>query len=590
MDDLDLIKQKVNIVDLVGEYVTLKKAGVNYKAPCPFHQEKSPSFVVSPERGIWHCFGCGKGGDQFKFLMEKEGVDFPEAIEILAKRAGITLNRKKNPEKNKKQRLYELNEKAAEFFHFLLTTHKLGAPALEYVQKRGLTDETIKTFQIGYAPNSWQSLTDFLQKRGFSLQEMIDSGLVVPSKNRGYDRYRGRIMFPLTDVRGQIIGFSGRILGVGEPKYINNPQTEIFDKSLFLFGIQQAKGEIKQKNAAIIVEGEMDMLMSYQSGVKNIVASKGTALTEGQIDLARKYTDTVLLCFDKDLAGDGASRRGIEMADRKGLQIKVIQIPDGKDPAETCLKDVELWKEAVDKAESIYDYYLQSVSVRYNPRTAEGKRRIGQELIPIWAKITDPLTFEHYLQKLSALLAVDEAILRREIKRNGEATIPTFKTIFDAPTRSQAQVRSRHEVLEEYLMALLLKIPPALTFVPKYPETIFITEKLRALYVLLVLYLDSISFKSQAFSISGFVKNIPEELIEEVDRLYLIEIDDKLIGPKTWEEEVEKVYAELKRVLIKASLEKLSSQIKTAESFGKIDQLEVLNKRFRDLSQKLKNL
>ncbi len=587
MDDLELIKQKINIVDLISEYLPLKKAGVNFKAPCPFHQEKSPSFVVSPERGIWHCFGCGKGGDHFKFVMEKESIDFPEAIEMLAKRAGVEIKRKKGEKSPAKQSLFEANEKAAEFFHFILTSHPLGKPALEYLYKRGLTDETIKAFQLGYSPNSWDSLTNFLTKRGFTLQQLIDIGLVVPSKNRGYDRFRGRIMFPLSDVKGHIIGFSGRVLLGGEPKYINSPQTILFDKSNFLFGLQLSKGDIRSKNQAIIVEGEMDMLMSYQSGVKNIVASKGTALTTGHIELLKKYTDTVALCFDKDLAGDAASRRGIEMAEQAGLHLKVVQVPDGKDPADTCLKDVSLWEKAVADAESIYDYYLQSVSKRFNAKTAEGKRKIGEELIPIWSKIADPLTFEHYLQKLAALLGVQDDIVRREIKKVSAGGVPSFKTVLDMPT-TQTSFHSRQEMLEEYLMVLLLKIPSTMTYVPKFPETLFLSEKLRSLYVLLVLYLDSISFKSKAFKIGDFVKTIPEELVSEVDRLYLQEIDDKLIGPKAWEEEVEKVLADLKRALIKASLERLSLQIKSAQSFGNMELLETLNRRFRDLSLKLK--
>ncbi len=216
MDDIELIKQKINIV---GEYITLKKAGVNYKANCPFHGEKSPSFMVSPERGIWHCFGCGRGGDHFKFLMEKDSLDFKDALEILAQKAGVTLKKANKQDKDIKDQLYAANTKAAQLFNFLLTENKIGKEALAYLHKRGLTDQTIKTFNIGYAPNSWDTLTKFLRKRGFTNQEMIDAGLCVPSQSGCYDRFRGRIMFPLTDVRDRIIGFSGRVLGKEEPKY-----------------------------------------------------------------------------------------------------------------------------------------------------------------------------------------------------------------------------------------------------------------------------------------------------------------------------------------------------------------------------------
>lgn len=595
MEDLDLIKQKINIVDLIQEYLPLKKAGVNFKAPCPFHQEKTPSFMVSPERGIFKCFGCGVGGDVFKFLMLKEGMEFPESLEYLAKKAGITLKRQskswQTETKDKKQRLLEANQKAAQFFTYILTEHKLGKKALGYLKNRGVSDETIKVFNLGYAPNSWESLTKFLKKRGFALEEMIEAGLVVPSPKGGYDRFRGRVMFPLVDAKNQIIGFSGRILDSGEPKYINSPQTPIFDKSNFLFGLNLSKGEIKQKKAAILSEGEMDMIMSFQFGVKNIVASKGTALTSGQVELIKKYADTVILCFDKDLAGDSASRRGIEIADQAGLNIKVIQIPEGKDPAELVIKDVSLWEKAVTDAEPIYDYYLQSVSLRYKTETAEGKRGIGAELIPIWASISDPLTFEHYLQKLAALLNTPEEILRREIKKVKMGGASSYQKVFDNNDgKIKVVSKPRRELLEEYLLTLLLKVPSDITYIPTFPETIFMSELNRSLYVLLVLFLDTISFKGRAFKINEFIKTLPEDLVSLSDRLYLIEIDDKLLYSRAWKEEVEKVVSELKKALVKASLEKLSADIKNAQLFGKIELLETLNKRFRDLSVKLKNL
>ncbi len=593
MDDLDLIKQKINLVDLVSEYLPLKKAGVNFKAPCPFHQEKTPSFVVSPERQIWHCFGCGKGGDMFKFLMEKEGLDFVEALEILANKAGVVLKRKKTEGVNRKTRLFEINQKAAQFFHHLLINHKLGKKALDYLHTRGLTDETINQFNLGYAPNSWDSLLKFLLKRNFALTELTEVGLIVPSERGGYDRFRGRIIFPLIDVQNQIRGFSGRILGFGEPKYINSPQTLIFDKSQFLFGLNLSRSEIKQQNAVILTEGEMDMLMSYQAGVKHVVATKGTALTSGQIELIKRYTDNLILCFDKDLAGDSASRRGIELAERAGLSIKVIKIAGGKDPADLVLYDTKTWVKAVELAEPIYDYYLRSIEERFNLKSADGKKEAARELLPIWSSIADPLVKEHYIQKLAAHLEVPEEFLRGELAKVKDRALfsetgnyQNIATVFLPKTN----LRSRREILEEYLMILLLKIPKTINFVPNFPETIFSGEDLRSVYVMLVLYLDTISFKTEEFSMTGFCQSLPEALVPIVDRLYLSEIDDKLIEPKNWEVEVKKIVLEVKKSLVKASLEKLSLQIKSAESFGKLPELELLNRRFRDLSLKLKSL
>lgn len=589
MDDLELIKQKINIVDLIQEYLPLKKTGVNFKANCPFHQEKTPSFVVSPERGIWHCFGCGKGGDHFKFLMEKEGIEFSESLELLAQRAGVVLKRKKGEATNKRERLLEANQKAAQFFNYLLTSHRLGQNALNYLQSRGIKEETVKKFNLGYAPNSWDSLTSFLRKRGFAVSEIIEAGLAVPSRSGCYDRFRGRVTFPLIDVRGGIRGFAGRILGEGEPKYLNSPQTLIFDKSEFLYGLHLSKAEIKSKDEAILTEGEMDMILSYQAGVRNIVAVKGTALTSGQLNLLRRYTENLSLCFDKDLAGDSASRRGIELADQMGFNLKVIKLPEGKDPAELSQKDPGSWEEAVSSSEPIYDYYLRSVSLRYPVESAEGKRQIAAELLPIWSKITDPLIFEHYLQKLAALLGTSEEVLRKEIGKRGSEKSTSTQSILEI-TDTKLSVRSRRELLEEYLIVLLLKIPPNLTFVPPFPETLLISEEFKSIYVLLVLYLDSIYFQSRKFQVADFVKTLPGELVGTVDRLYLTEIDAKFTDPKAYQEEVKLVISELKRALVKASLEKLSAQIKLAQSFGKIEQLEGLNKRFRDLSIKLRNL
>lgn len=589
MDNLELIKQKVNIVDLIQEYIPLKKAGINFKALCPFHSEKTASFIVSPERQIWKCFSCQKGGDHFKFLMEKEGLEFKEALEVLAKRAGIVL-KKSEGKKDSRDRLFEVNLKAQEFFHFILTKHPLGKNALDYLKKRGLSDGSIKEFGIGYAPNSWDCLTKFLRKRGFTVKEIIDCGLGVESKSC-YDRFRGRITFPLIDTRGRVIGFSGRVLISSEPKYINTPQTLIFDKSQFLFGINLAKGAIRSKDEAILVEGEMDVILSHQVGIKNAVASKGTALTEGQIDLLKKYTQNLSLCFDTDLAGDAASRRGIEMADKAGFNIKVIVVSEGKDPAEVAKIDPALWEKAVSSATPIYDYYLESVSSRYDPKKSEDLRKISQELVPIWAKINDDLVREHYTQKLTALLRTDEVVLRQTInKERRGATSYTQVLSTGKKDDSILNSRSRRSLLEEYLIALLLHIPKETTYVPSFPETLLTTENWKQIYVLLVLYLDSISFKGRAFDINEFVKTLPKELSVEVDRLYLTEIDEKLFSKEAWQKELDGVISELKKALIKASLEKLSFEIKNAQEFGKMESLEGLSKRFRDLSVKLKNL
>ncbi|MDO8573942.1 MAG: DNA primase [Candidatus Daviesbacteria bacterium] len=592
MDDVEAVKEKINIVDLISEYLPLKKAGVNFKAPCPFHNEKTPSFVVSPERQIWHCFGCQAGGDVFTFLMQKEGIDFKDALEMLATRAGIILQKRSDDKKDFKDRLFEVNLKAQEFFHYILTKHDLGKNALEYLKKRGVKNETIEEFGLGYAPNSWESLTRFLKKRNFTTVEIIESGLGVSSKSGCYDRFRGRITFPLFDGKGSLRGFSGRVLYPAEPKYINTPQTVIFDKSSFLYGLNLSKIEIRNKKEAVLVEGEMDVILSYQAGFKNIVASKGTALTFGQIELIKKYTENLSLGFDMDLAGDSACRRGIEMADAAGLNLKVVQLIDGKDAAEVALKDPLVLQKAIEEAVPIYDYYLTSVAKRYDTKKGADLKKIGEELIPVWAKISDDLIRERYIQRLSAFLKTEEKILREAIEKFRK--MPESARLSPLKTRTQDNVvslRSRRELLEEYLIALFLHPPTESNFIPNFPpETLFSAEKWRQIYVLLVLYLDSISFKSQAFNINEFVSGLPRELLSEVDRLYLVELDSRLAEEAHWKKELNGVISELKKALIKASLERLSLEIKNAQEFDKMEIVESLNKRFRDLSVKLKNL
>ncbi len=590
MDDVELIKQKIDIVDLIQEYLPLKKAGINFKTVCPFHSEKTPSFMVSPERGIWRCFGCQKGGDIFAFVMEKEGLEFKDALELLAKKAGVVL--KRTPQKKDyKERLYEVNQKAQQFFHYMLLEHPLGKPALEYLLKRGVSKTSVKLFGLGYAPLNWETLVNFLKKRGFSEKEIIDSGLAVPAKTGCYDRFRGRVMFPLVDIKDKILGFSGRILGKGEPKYINSPQTPIFDKGKFLFGINLSKGEIKQKKEAIIVEGEMDMIIPFQESTKNIVASKGTALTEEQIVLIKRYADTILLCFDADFAGDLAARRGIEMADKQGLNIKMIQIDGAKDPAEICMRDVKKWDAVTKEALPVYDYYLDSSSKRNSLKSAIGKKNMFNELVPIISRINDPVVREHYVQKLAAFLQIKEDLIREELKKRQIESFPQTKIGIPKENKDdKIGPQDRRALLEEYAVAILLHFPPVVTYVPTFPETLFTQEILKEIYVMLVLFLDKISYRGKEFKINDFIKTLPQDLVSEVDRIYLMQIDERLENPAYWQKELGLVISELKRMLIRASLEKLSLEIRQAQNLERLESLEVLNKRFRDLSVKLKNI
>ncbi len=370
MDDIEIIKNKIDIVDLISEYIDLKPAGVNYKGLCPFHQEKTPSFMVNQERQFFKCFGCGKSGDIFTFVQEIEGLEFAEALKLLADKAGVELRQKtsfQHLSSNQKVRLKEINRVAEYFFHNFLLQIPKSKLALDYLYNRGLDEKTIKNWLIGYTPNQWELLKQYLLKKGFSIDDLLASGLVIKKNtSRYYDRFRDRIMFPIHNVYGECVGFTGRILKETEisgGKYLNTPQTLIFDKSKLLFGLNKAKLSIKEQNKVIIVEGQMDVIACHQIGMKNVVASSGTALTIEQIKLLKRFTDNLIMAFDADEAGLKAAKRGIDLALQQGLKIKIIQIPReyGKDPDECVRNYPDKWLELVDNAQEIMAWHLNRV-------------------------------------------------------------------------------------------------------------------------------------------------------------------------------------------------------------------------------------
>lgn len=455
MDQIEEVKSKIDIVEIIQEHTPLKKAGRNYKGLCPFHGEKTPSFMVNPELQIYKCFGCGEGGDVFTFLQKREGLEFGEVLQMLAARAGVILTSyKPSHTEELKDRLLKLNSLAADYYHYLFTTHQLGEKAREYVKSRGITEESIDKFKLGYAPNGWDYLRQYLvEKKKFNLQDVQLSGLVIENKN--YDRFRDRLMFPLNNYRGQTVGFAGRMLpGADEKsggKYVNTPETEIYHKSDLLYGLDLTRSDIKQAKFAVIVEGEIDMIASWQSGVKNVVAIKGSALTARQVELLHRLVDTIILALDTDLAGDAASRRGIEIAEKAGLIIKVAVISGAKDPGELAIAAPDKWKGFVNEAIPIYDFYLQSAVERYGLE-AEGKKKISRELLPIWNSIDDEIVKAHYIQKLADTLGVGETDVRAQMMKS--SANPKSQ---ESKSQPGENIKSKRELLEEYVVGLCLR-------------------------------------------------------------------------------------------------------------------------------------
>jgi len=587
---IDLIKKRLDILDIVSEYVPVKKAGRNYKGLCPFHTEKTPSFMVNPDRQIFKCFGCGLGGDVFKFLQEIDNLEFPEALRVLAKRAGVELKEyRPSPQAQLREKVFLAQNLAAKFYQTILLEHPAGKTALEYLKKRGLTQATIKEWGLGYAPNQWEIVTQALASKGFTPDEIISTGLGVSSE-RGkppYDRFRGRVMFPIRDITGRVIGFSGRILGEGEPKYMNSPESAIYQKSNVLYGMDLAKNEIKKANLAVLVEGNIDVIASHQAGVKNVVAPLGTALTASQVATLMRFAETAALAFDTDLAGDNATRRGIELAEDAGLNIRVVHLL-GKDPDEMIASSPKSWSEAVTRATPIYDFYLDSAFGKADATSPEGKRKIAKEVLPVLRKITDPILRGHYLKMVTAKLGLEERDL--ELALSSPAA-PEARSA--APAEKPAPTRVRQYLLEEEVIKLCLELRRRPTLL--IPDD-FTDDKLAKIYKELIRAFpepdkagDSLTGKSK-FDTPSFVKKLPAEAVEVFDDLLLKLRPEEDLDEATEEKSLEGAAKDLRRASLHRFLRKLGLMIKQAESSGRDEEVGKLSSKFRELSTKLANL
>lgn len=449
MDSTTDIKARLDIVDLVGDYVPLKPAGSGaFKACCPFHQERSPSFFVSRTRQSWRCFGCNEGGDHFTFIQKIEGMEFREALGFLAQKTGVILPEYDAKQSGDRHRLHEVNLLAAKFFQGALQTMPQAAHARAYLERRGVDDLTTDLFKIGYAPDGWQSLTDALLKKDVTTDELLRAGLVSKRERDDgvYDRFRDRLMFPIADVQGNIVGFTGRVLQADakEAKYVNTPETAVYRKSGVLYGLEKAKGEIRRVDLAVLVEGNMDVVSSHQFGVTNVVACSGTALTSEQLHLLKRFTTNLAIAFDADSAGRTATIRGLDLARAQDFSIKIITLPAdaGKDPDEAVRKGVSVWRDAIDRAVGIMDWlYVQTFTHEKEVHTPEGKKRIAQELLPELRHIADPVERDSWLRRLAQDLGVGEASLREALQRS--TATARIQTAMQPPSTPKAPEKER---------------------------------------------------------------------------------------------------------------------------------------------------
>jgi len=420
------IKSKLPVADVVGETVALKRAGTILKGLCPFHAEKTPSFTVTPERETWHCFGCGEHGDIFTFVMRRDGIEFREALSRLAEKAGVELSERTAGEDRRRRRLREALEAAIAFYRQVLLQAHQAQRARDYLGERGFSDQTLERFGVGYALNNWDALSRRLRAKGFTDAELSDAGLASPSTRGGvYDRFRGRIIIPIRDASGRAIGLGGRILPDGDgPKYLNSPATALFDKSRTLYGIDLAKGAIRREKLAVIVEGYTDVMAAHQAGFANVVASLGTALTHGQVELANRYADAVALAYDVDLAGEAATQRGLlEELGPVVSKVRVIRIPAGKDPDELIRTDPDGWRTAVAEAEELLPYFMARAASEVDMRQAQGRSAYTRRMLDLLRRIPDRIERDSYVPRLAQLAGIDERVLRDELAR-GPRPIP----------------------------------------------------------------------------------------------------------------------------------------------------------------------
>ena len=591
-DQIEEVKQKTDIVSLIGGYIEIKKAGRNFKALCPFHGEKTPSFMISPELQIYKCFGCQAGGDAFSFLKEYEGMEFGEALRFLADKAGVKLVRLDRSDTGEKEKLIEINNLTAKFYQYFLLNHAVGKIALEYLLKeRGLKLASIKDFSLGFSPDSPLALKKFLiDKKKFNPSEVEGAGIGYPKGGYFIDRLRGRVIFPLLDHRGNCVGFAGRILpGPKEKeaaKYINTPETPVYHKGNLLYGLNLTKTNIKHKETAIVVEGELDAISSWQAGVKNVVAIKGSALTEDQVRLLSRFAKKIILCLDADIAGDAAARRGVIVAQDQGLEVKVARLTGFKDPDEAARSSPETYKKSLIGAVGIWDFLLDSVFEKLDASTGEGKAKISREVTPILNLISDKIVQAYYIGLVAKRLGVSEEAVGEEVAREDKSK-ETGKA--GANLAPQEETVGRRELLEERLLSLGFRYQPEILSV-KGTSGLITTPLTSRILEEYASYLK----KHKKFNPSEFARILPKELFEGFAVMVLTQ-DFELKNPNEAPAEIGIVQHELKILSIKekmaeVSLEMKELEMKENEKNGDKEKLQRLGEDFNQLKEKLHSL
>jgi DNA primase len=610
--DVEEIKNRLSIVDVLGGYIRLEKAGVNFRARCPFHNEKTPSFVVSEEKQIWHCFGCQKGGDIFKFVMEMEGLEFKEALKLLAEKAGVELKRFDGKTEAKKNRIFEILELTTKFYEYQLWEGPGKNKILSYLRERGIKDETIKNFRLGYAPKGWENILNFLVSRGYSVEEIERAGLLVKKTNNQqpttnnvvggklsvvssfYDRFRERIMFPIADTNGKVVGYSARVTpGQDEKqaKYINTPETEVYHKSKILYGIDKAKNETKQQNFVLLVEGNLDVIAASQAGIKNVVAVSGTALTPEHLRIIKRYANKVKLCFDMDKAGEAATKKSLKLCFKEEVAADVVELPSGKDAAELSKNNPDEMKKAVEKSEDAMAYYLRKNLSKYDKKEVDGKNRIAEELLDMIGSLTNELSKSHWIKKLSEALETKENVLTDMLKKASiKNTIGKTSSSGGTINAETFSPKSKEETLIQEMIGLMLvyaevweKAVAEEQENPIFQKNVLLNfiekngERLNFSFDNLLKFLEDETLKNQAEKIF-FEKKYQFDLNNNVEEIIVKE-------PVV---EFSRLLAEIKREEQRMLLEKIERDLKIAEEKKDKDAMLFLRQEASRISQEIK--
>ena len=578
---LDDILGRVDIVEVISGFLPLKKAGRNFKACCPFHHEKTASFMVSPDRQIYHCFGCGESGNAFKFLMRYERLDFPEAVEVLARKAGIILPKDetlKSPSAGLSTQIYKVNELAANFYSTNLGS-SAGAKAREYLLRRGIKAQVISDLKLGWAPDNWDSLLNYLRSKGVSLGLLEKAGLVIAKEGGGfYDRFRNRIIFPIFDIKARVLGFGGRVLDNSLPKYLNSPESAVYTKGKHLYGFNLAKEGIRENDFVAIVEGYLDFILPFQEGLKSITASLGTALTVDQARFLKRYTHNVVMVYDADTAGELATLRSLDIFIEEEMNVRVVSLPKGLDPDLFVRQEgITAFKEKVTSSESLFDYKLKILKSRYNIKEIEGRAKISGLMLETIARFKNAILKSEYLKKLAQELNLREEALLEEIKK-----VKTDKGYIEAKAHQPARKAHNVNPTEKLLMSLMLEESDLISRIRESlgPQD-FQDERISRIVAIMFSLVD----QGKAVEPQILMNHLGDDVLELVSESVFL-TQNSLSSEAHREKVVCDCIQRLKNEKIKSERQRLHEQIKAAQHVGDEALLSRLTEEFHCLIKK----